>query len=413
MGSRRWPERFWLTVAAAAALLALVALPAGCRAPAVALAEPWGAADPCGATATLDEAALGAALGYTADAPKDLDALAALIAAHPAPVELIEGGAGADDPVARAAAALGRPACRRPLAGRVRVQAGPVGEGRIARARPAIGVVAEKLVAAGRHLEAGEDAEARTRAAGGGGVRAGAGARARCWRSATATPGRAAGARRRLLCGGHPAVSRTPLPGGPGLGRAQREGERRLGLVAATSRALALFPGDQATRAVMAERPVHHLAGAGRPARAARRATGALADGGGEPNVRSPGPRPRPTPAAGRASAAPGPARRLAAPARSCRPALEPGRGERLHRPVAAGVPGAPGAGARGRRRTGRPDRGGPRGADGRARPARRGRPGPSPRLLWLIDEARRTRLFGFVERYRVMPRRDVGWLFP
>ena len=110
-----------------AAPLALGGLVLGCRPPAVALAEPWGLADPCGSAAILDDAALGAALAYSAEgAAEDLDALAPLVAAHGGgPVELIEGEAASPDLVERAAAGLGRPACRWPVAGRVRIEVAP------------------------------------------------------------------------------------------------------------------------------------------------------------------------------------------------------------------------------------------------------------------------------------------------
>jgi tetratricopeptide (TPR) repeat protein len=410
VGSRRWPGRLWLTVAAAAVLLASVGLPAGCRAPAVALAEPWGAVDACGATATLDEAALGAALAYTADdAPKDLDALAALIAAHPASVDLVEAGAGTDDPVARAAAGLGRPACRRPLAGRVRVQAGPVGVGRIARARPATGVVAEKLVAAGHHLQAGEDAEARTA------LQAAAAyepepvpgtllaigdsyARAGRWGDAQSFYAEA--------------TRRFPYAaaGWAGLGRAQRAGERRLASLAATSRALALFPGDQATRAMMADDPFISLLAPVSPP--------ALPDG---------------QPGRWRMVAAANPFTRAEAQAYAdCRQSfrrrpdlrrrlagreIPPGRWSPAEESACTALWLRAYLAHRGQGREA------DAGLDDLIEVAREGLMDEralhdvaglaDPRLLWLIDEGRRTRLFEFVERHRVMPRQDVGVLSP
>jgi hypothetical protein len=391
--------------------LALGGLVLGCRPPAAALAEPWGLADPCGSAAILDDAALGAALAYSAEgAVKDLDELARLVAAHGGgPVELIEGEVASPDLVERAAAGLGRPACRWPVAGRVRVQLAPGGEGRTARRFSPTGVSAEKIAAAQRHLEAGEDAEARTalQAAAAheseplpGTLLAMADSYARAGRWGDAQASYAEATRR------FPYVA----AGWAGLGRAQRGGDRRLASLAASARALALFPADRATRALMAEDPFIALLAPVSP-----------------PAV------PAGQPGRWRLVAAANPFTRAEAQAYAgCRESFR--RSPELRRrladrdiPAGRWSPAEESACTVLWLRTYLKHRGQAREADTglddlvevareelldeRALHDLAGL--AEPRLLWLIDDARRQRLFDFVERHRVMPRQDVGVLSP
>jgi tetratricopeptide (TPR) repeat protein len=395
----------------------LVGLASACRSPAAAPVEPWGLLDPCGPTAggdrsDLDEAALGAALAYTADgAPRDLDALAALITNQAAPVEVIAGASGAAvDPVEAAAATLGRPACRRPVAGRVIVEGPASDDGRaLARRVPAGEVVTARLAVAARHLEAGEDAEART-----------------ALQSAAAhEPAPVPGT---LLAIGDSyarvgrwgeaqafyveATRRFPhvAAGWAGLGRAQREGERRLASLAASARALALFPGDRATRAVMAEDPFISLLAplvppavpTGQPGRwrmvrpenPFTRAEAQAYAGCREAFRRSPELRRR---LAGRDVPA-----GLGSPAEESACTLMWLRAYLAHRGQA---------------------RDADAGLDDLIEVAREGLMDEralhdvaglgEPRVLWLISEGRRKRLFQFVERHRVMTRGDMGVLSP
>jgi tetratricopeptide (TPR) repeat protein len=400
----------------------LVGLAAACRSPAAAPVEPWGLLDPCppgvqGHRPDLDEAALGAALAYTADgAPRDLGALAALVGAHSggAPVELIAGASGAAaDPVEVAAAALGRPACRRPVAGRVIVEGpGSDGGGAVARRVPASEVAAARLAVAARHLEAGEDAEARTalQSAAGyepapipGTLLAIGDSYARAGRWSEAQVFYVEASRR------FPHVA----AGWAGLGRTQREGQRRLASLAASARALALFPGDRATRAVMAEDPFISLlpplappaVPTGQPGRWRMVATATAAN----PFLRA-----------------------EALAYAGCREAFR--RSPELRRRVAGrDVPAGRWSpaeesactlmwlraylGHRGQARDA------DAGLDDLIEVAREGLLDEralhdvaglaDPRVLWLISEGRRKRLFQFVERHRVMTRGDMGILSP
>ena len=157
--------------------------------------------------------------------------------------------------------------------------------------------------------------------------------------------------------------------------------------------------------------PVHHLAGAGQPARAARRATGALADGGARPDPF--------TRAEAQAYAGcrqsfrryPDLRRRLAGRE------IPPGRWSPAEESACTALWLRAYLAHRGQGREA------DAGLDDLIEVAREGLMDEralhdvaglaDPRLLWLIDEGRRTRLFEFVERHRVMPRQDVGVLSP
>jgi hypothetical protein len=400
-----------LKASAAPVLLALLVGPAGCRPPAAAVA-PWGQLDPCGTQGDLDEAALGVTLAFTdTGAPKDLEALAALVAAQGgATVELIEGSAPEREPSAVAAAALGRPVCRRPPAGRIRIEPGAdAGGERRARAVSLGEVAGGQLALAARHLAAGEDAEARTA------VQAAAAhdpaplpgtllaigdsyGRAGRWAEAQAAFAEA--------------TRKFPYAaaGWAGLGWAQREGDRRVASLAASARALALDPGDRDTRALMSTDPFISLR--------APLAPPALPAG---------------APGRWKMTAADNPFTRSEALAYAgCREAFRssPELRRRLAgRDLPAGrwSPAEESACSLVWLRTYLQNRGqareGDAGLDDLIEVAREGLLDEralhdvaghgDPRVLWLLSQPRRERLFQFVERHRVMPRQDMGVLSP
>jgi hypothetical protein len=374
------------------------------------------AAGPCAAApgGTWTEGAAGVALAFSRpDGPRDLDQLAALVAEPDGrePRWATGGARELADPVGVAAQALGVPACRQPAAGLVRIdQSEADGSPRARLVRPST-AGAEKLAAARRHLEAGEDPEARTA------LQAAAAheaalpvtllavgdsyARAGRWAEAQAVFARAS----REFPWAAEAWA--------GLARAQRAGDRRLLSLATSARALALFPADADSRAPLLTDPfVILLAPVPPPAVPA----GA---GGGWQFVAGPGRKSGDPFARAEAGAYAGCRERFRRSAelraRLATRDIPEGRWSPAEESACTAVWLRMYLRNRGQGRAADP------GLDDLVEVAREGLLDEralhdlaglaDPRLLWLLDEPRRQRLFTFVERHRVVARQDAGFL--
>ena len=408
---RAWQQ----TLAPAAVTLAVAsgAVLPGCRPPGggsgalAALSSPA----PCGLPADrpTGEEELGVALAFSdPGAPADLEAMAALVAAHGGggPVQL--DGVTSRDGVAAAAAAVGRPGCRRAPAHRIEV------DPRAARVTfwSAGPIVSQKLASADRHGQAREFPEAR---------------------AAIQT---AAAHDRRSLPGGWLAVGDSYLAerrwpqaeaayqqatqqfpyaaeAWAGLGRARRSDGRRIQAVPASSRALALSPGDGLTRGELTDDPFVKIVAPVLPPAVLGPTGWRLVPGperpDGDPFVRA------------EAQAYAG-----------CREAFR--RSAELRQQVTGRSlpqlrwsPAEESACSLMWLRVYLRHRGEGRAADaGLDDLVEIARAGllderalhdvaalADPRLLWLLPADRRARLFSFVEQYRVVPREDAGFMSP